>query len=40
MWNPKFLIGFTDTETGKLDLDETNFKDIKDLAKKHRGNLI
>jgi hypothetical protein len=34
MWNPKFLIGFTDTETVKLDLDETSFKDVKDLAKK------
>ena len=34
MWNPKFLVGFTDTETLKLDLDETSFKDVKDLAKK------
>ena len=34
MWNPKFLIGFTDTETVKLDLDETSFKDVKGLAEK------
>ena len=34
MWNPKFLIGFTDTETVKLDLDETSFKDVKCLAEK------
>jgi hypothetical protein len=34
MLNPKFLIGFTDTETVKLDLDETSFKDVKSLVEK------
>jgi hypothetical protein len=28
-WNPKFIIGFTDTETVMLDFDNTSFKDVK-----------
>ena len=38
MWNPKFLIGFTDTETVKFDLDETSFKDVKGLAEKTKNH--
>ena len=34
MLNPNFLLGLTDTETVKLDCDESSFQSVKCLAEK------